>query len=312
MKISIITPNLNGEDFLSENIQSVSDQHVPSEHIVIDGGSTDASIDILKKSQHMLSFWSSESDTGQSNAINKGFIRSTGDAINWINGDDYLEPGALAFVRNFFLSHPEVDVLCGSSRLIRHPSTFIKLAQPQPVHNQLNHYSGIFFPQPSAFVRRKASLLVEPLSESLHYGMDYEYYLKLFLLGSKFEYSSTSLSVYRLHTSSKTSTCSLGFAEDWIQVYNNFIQDEKNSKSIIEVLKTLGLFRFQTSSYKRLRYLSSTSLFETLLYSLHAQFCFRAEGGDASTARNLAKYLLLNKFPSRNSLAYLKKLLSNL
>ena len=102
MKISIITPSYNQAVFLEQNIQSILSQGLGDsvEHIVIDGGSTDGSIDILRKYPHLI--WKSEKDRGQSHALNKGFKMATGDIIGWINSDDKLTPCALHRVAKFF------------------------------------------------------------------------------------------------------------------------------------------------------------------------------------------------------------------
>src|SRR5688500_3818909 len=95
-KISIITPTYNQGHFIEQTIQSVIEQDYPNlEYIIIDGGSTDDTLSVIKKYEKYISYWISEKDKGQSEAINKGFKKATGDVVNWLNSDDYYEPGVL-------------------------------------------------------------------------------------------------------------------------------------------------------------------------------------------------------------------------
>ena len=105
-RITIITPSLNQGEFLEDTILSILNQNYPNlEYFIVDGGSTDNSVDIIKKYEHRIDWWVSEPDRGQSHAINKGLERATGDIINWINSDDLLFPGALQRVASCYQRH---------------------------------------------------------------------------------------------------------------------------------------------------------------------------------------------------------------
>ena len=130
-KISIITPSFNQGSYLEQTIDSVLSQNYPNlEYIIIDGGSIDQSVDIIKKHKKHLAYWVSEPDRGQSAAINKGLHKSTGDIINWLNSDDYYEPYTLRSVAEA-LQDREVQVVCGRSRLFRNNNEAVSYSREQ-------------------------------------------------------------------------------------------------------------------------------------------------------------------------------------
>jgi glycosyltransferase involved in cell wall biosynthesis len=107
-KISIVTPSFNQGRFIEKTILSVIEQDYPNlEYIIIDGGSTDESVEVIKKYDQHLAYWVSEPDRGQSHAINKGFERATGEIFGWLNSDDWYHPGALKAVAEAFAANPE-------------------------------------------------------------------------------------------------------------------------------------------------------------------------------------------------------------
>jgi glycosyltransferase involved in cell wall biosynthesis len=117
-RISIVTPSFNQGDFIEETICSVINQNYPNlEYIIIDGGSTDKTVEIIKKYEKYITYWVSEPDNGQSDAINKGLHKCTGDIFNWINSDDYLEPGALFKIAHAFIKNPSALQVCGFCRI---------------------------------------------------------------------------------------------------------------------------------------------------------------------------------------------------
>jgi len=170
-KISIITPSFNQGQYLEKTIQSVISQNYPNlEYIIIDGGSTDNSVEIIKKYEKYLKYWVSESDNGQSNAINKGLKHATGDIINWLNSDDYLEPNALQIIaKNFTNSH--IEVLCGYACLIYGEKT-VKKQTSQQAKNFEKLIAVGHIMQPATFFKKSIFDELTPLEESLHYMMD--------------------------------------------------------------------------------------------------------------------------------------------
>lgn len=114
-RISIVTPSYNQAEFLERTIFSVLNQNYPKlEYIIIDGGSTDGSVEIIKKYDKYLTFWVSEKDNGQADAIRKGFARATGEILAWINSDDTYLPGTFLKVAKAFIKNPKVDLIFGN------------------------------------------------------------------------------------------------------------------------------------------------------------------------------------------------------
>ena len=151
-KVSIITPSYNQGQFIERTILSVLEQDYPNvEYIVMDGGSTDNTVEILKKYEDRL-IWKSEPDKGMSDAINKGFRMATGEIIAWINSDDIYQPGAIEFVARYFAEHSEVDVIYGEGRIIDKFDRQIGEYKSAPVDLRRWLYHGqIYVFQPSTF-----------------------------------------------------------------------------------------------------------------------------------------------------------------
>ena len=154
-RITIITPNFNGGRFLEAPITSVVSQNYGNlQYIVIDGGSTDDSIDIIKEYEHAIDYWVSEKDTGPAQAINKGIARADGDWLNWLNSDDLLLPGALSTLAKIIAVAPEADWIVGNRIDINATGDLTRVGQaPQHCYDTL-FLGGVYFPQDATFFRR--------------------------------------------------------------------------------------------------------------------------------------------------------------
>ncbi len=202
LKISIITPSLNQGEYIEQTIKSVFNQDYKNfEHIIIDGGSEDQTIEILKKYRHLK--WVSEKDKGQSNAINKGLSLATGDIFAWINSDDYYEENIFSLIAEYFRNNPECDFLYGDITYVNKSNNILfKLLGDNLSYNSLLINPDLIR-QPSFFWRREAFLQFGGVDESLNLVMDYDIILK-FTKSKRVGYLNKNLSYYRTYNDTKT------------------------------------------------------------------------------------------------------------
>jgi glycosyltransferase involved in cell wall biosynthesis len=208
--ISIVTPSYNQGQFIEETIRSVLLQGYPNlEYIIVDGGSSDDSVEIIKKYEPWLAYWISEPDRGQSHAINKGWSRATGDIIAYLNSDDTYMPSALAHVAHLWRQNPKAAVWVGAVAFVDEGSSLKYTLTPRlpglaPLDLTIIDREKWSLPQQSGFYNRTILDQVGCfLREDLHYSMDRELYYRLALAGSVV-LSDVTLATYRLHEESKS------------------------------------------------------------------------------------------------------------
>jgi len=209
LSVTIITPSFNQAQFLERTIRSVRAQQTeeprftgPLQHVVIDGGSWDGSVEILKRySEHLE--WISEKDRGHPDAVNKGLQRARGEIIGWLNSDDIFYPGAVRTAVDFFESRPDIDVAYGNGCHIDEHDNFI---EPYPTEDwdfeRLKR--RCYLCQPAVFFRRSVVERFGPLDVQWHYALDYEYWLRLGKNGVRFARIGAVLAATRLHSATKT------------------------------------------------------------------------------------------------------------
>jgi glycosyltransferase involved in cell wall biosynthesis len=205
-KISIVTPSYNQAGFLEKTILSVLNQNYPDfEYMIIDGGSTDNSVKIIKKYEKYLKFWISEPDKGQSHAINKGFEHATGDLFAWINSDDYYMPGALQTVADLYRKYPDAGAFVGRGRKVNHKGKVVYEPEFKQVDNKsLFRWSyNNNFMQPSCLFTKKAWEDCGPLDESLHIAFDLDFWINI-SMKYRFQMLDALLSESLQHAKAKT------------------------------------------------------------------------------------------------------------
>jgi len=204
MLISIVTPSYNQAHYIEKTIQSVLSQDYPHiEHLIVDGGSTDSTIDVIKKYEDKLAWSVSEKDKGQTDAINKGFSRATGDVLAWINSDDTYEPGAISAAVKYLREHPKVGMVYGDCNYINESGQVIgKFNSAQTNYRRLRQgYTRI--PQQTMFFRAGLWKQVGPLDPSFYFAMDYDLWTRI-SARAEIKYVPQTWANFRLHTSGKT------------------------------------------------------------------------------------------------------------
>lgn len=204
MKFSIVLPVYNGASFIERALTSVLDQKgVELEAIVIDGGSSDGTTEIIRKYEDRLAAFVSEKDRGQCDAINKGFARATGDLFGWLCHDDALAPQALAHVAELFGSHPEAGMVAGACERIYGDGHRMVTTPTGDVLGRIGYMNGI--DQPSCFWKANLHRAAGELDESYNHALDWDWWNRLKQCGAKMETTTRVLSEYYFPEGSKTS-----------------------------------------------------------------------------------------------------------
>lgn len=221
MKITVLTPSYNQGHFIEETIQSVLNQGYPDvEHIVLDGGSTDNTVEILKKYPAVR--WISEKDEGQADALEKGLKMATGDIIGWVNSDDYYEPGALKSIAEFFETSKADWVIGNISLVSEHDKTITPIKSPR-INKPLLLSDPDRIRQPGTFFRTQALLKAGGFNKKYHYTMDLDLWFRMLKISDPVMLDE-NIAYFRWHSGQKTS----------IKVINN------QKKEILDVLTKNG------------------------------------------------------------------------
>jgi glycosyltransferase involved in cell wall biosynthesis len=225
--VSIVTPSYNQARFLEETMLSVLSQDYPNiEYLVIDGGSSDGSAEIIRRYADRLAFWVSEPDRGQAHALQKGFARALGEIIAFLNSDDVYLPGAVATAVEILQDDPELMMVHGDSIYVD--------AAGQEIGRKvgaggdfLSHFLRQFNPisQPSTFLRRSAYDIAGGIDPTLHLAMDYDLWCRIGLRGMRIRYLPVPLSLFRIHGQSKTKLNIVAFAEERWRLLEQYLGD---------------------------------------------------------------------------------------
>jgi len=204
-RISIVTPSYNQGKFLEDTILSVINQNYPNyEYIIMDGGSTDNTVEIIKKYEKKITYWESVKDKGQTHAINKGFKKATGEIIAWINSDDIYCNNVFHTIANFFLNNPNDHVVVGNG-LFMDPNGKIYLRKHPHISPWLEKFSLMSIFQPSTFLKKTVLTEIGFLNEDYHMMMDAEWYYRI---AQKYNFQTINkdISIFRYHPKSKSSS----------------------------------------------------------------------------------------------------------
>jgi glycosyltransferase involved in cell wall biosynthesis len=293
LKISIITPSYNQGHFIEETIRSVVQQNYPElEYIIIDGGSKDDTVDIIKKYESQITYWESKKDKGQSDAINKGLAKATGDIVAWLNSDDMYTDNALRRVATIFSKNPDVDIVYGN----------VWQCYPDKTEKHINvkfnpkHFlTGVNMHQPSVFWRRKVHEEVGFIDESLYYTMDYDLWLRLFYNYKSYKTESI-LSKFRCHVDAKTSNNPKGIYLDYRKCISRFFRSAGFDKHI-SVLRALKIY----DSSETVSYTIKQEFTETAKQQIIDEYIFNCgvqeySFGNISSANKILNYCLTTSY----------------
>jgi len=239
-KISIITPSYNQGLFLEETIQSVLNQNYPNlEYIIIDGGSSDNSIEIIKKYEKHLSYWVSEKDRGQTHAVNKGLEKATGEIIGWINSDDVYVKGAFKAVAKAFHEHPDAILVHGNRIMIDENSDVSGWTWLSPFNPEK---SGFNVCSETTFWRASVN---KRLKEDLRFAMDLEFFCRLYKKGA-FVKLRNYIGCFRCYGNNKSATlahiCVEETEREWTTIFGDGHHGWRIKSKTSRLLHSLQLF----------------------------------------------------------------------
>jgi glycosyltransferase involved in cell wall biosynthesis len=202
--VSIVTPSFNQATFLEETIRSVLEQDYPRiEYIIVDGGSSDGSLEIIRSYQDELYNWISESDMGQTDAVNKGFDLATGEVFAWLNSDDTYLPGAVSEAVNFLQSNPHIGMVYGKAYYINENSERVALYPAGPTDQRGLRRGVNTIPQQTMFFRSQLWKMVGPLDPSFYYAMDYDLWTRISAV-TPITFHDEFMANFRLQSASKS------------------------------------------------------------------------------------------------------------
>lgn len=239
LSISIVTPSYNQASFIEETLHSVKDQDYPSlEHIVVDGASTDRTVSILQEYERQPGWeylrWISESDRGQSDAVNKGFRMATGAIVGWLNSDDLYAPDTFARVSKAFEENPLVDFIYGDYLIIDQQGKTLITKKEIAFDWEIMLCGLNYIAQPNVFFRSRVFKDLGYLNDSLHYAMDYEFWLRAASRGFLFQHVPSAFAACRWHLGAKTVSRNPHIEEELLSVRDQYWNKRRFHNSLLQ------------------------------------------------------------------------------
>jgi len=296
-KITIITPSYNQGDYIEQTILSIINQNYPNlEYVIIDGGSTDNTVNIIKKYEKYITYWISERDNGQSHAINKGFEKATGEIFNWLNSDDYLEKNALFDIAEKYLKNKFTDVICGYTHCFFHETGKTSHTYRMGVKKNTGQtITNVEMNQPGTFYNLQKIKKLGGVNESLNYIFDDELWFRFL---SKYGQKNIVLSDkiyahFRLHETSKSVHDGFAkFIKERNTVYVEMAKQLKFPDFLIEIIskeKKIDYYKTENWDFKALNKETFQAWFcNKYQYTFYKDFKYKE-------TEYCIKYLLKNK-----------------
>jgi len=224
LRVSVVVPNFDGARFLPRTLASLESQtYTDIEVIVVDGASTDDSVKLIENwADRLPMHWISEPDSGQAEAINKGFRMATGDVMGWINSDDLLTPRSIELATNRFSTDPELDFVWGFCLVVDADERPLTIQNPYVREDlaQLRRHRN-YVSQPGSWYSRRAVERCGPLSEELHFLFDYDFFLRVAAEGGRAEFVPEIMAWFRIHEASKSGSQEREFLREEPKVYRS-------------------------------------------------------------------------------------------
>ena len=254
-RISVITPSFNQGEYIERTIDSVLSQGYSNlEYIIVDGGSTDKSVEVIRRHERHLAYWVSEKDRGQSHAINKGMARASGEVLTWLNSDDWHVNNALFVYEELFRTDPDCRVVIGRGQIVDERGMVVVDKSPDaPIDMDwlCRWVSGNYFMQPSCAFTREAWLAVGGLRESIHMAMDLDLWLRFAAGGFKFATTERLLSLSLTHPNAKTTAFAQDSLLDAARVIGSFGRSEGYETLVERLMLDVKYLRHKVGWFER-------------------------------------------------------------